>query len=62
MDDCGAWDKKEYVRCVWLGAACLEGGGEYCYQILQDQRFLRQPVNGCRTTSETDNQLQAAEA
>ena len=33
-----------------------------CYQIWQDQRFLRQPVDGCGTTSEAGNQLQAAEA
>ena len=32
----------------------------YCYKILQDQRFLRQHVDGYRTTSEVD-QLQAAE-
>ena len=29
---------------------------------LADQRFLRQPVDGCQTTSEPDNKLQAAEA
>ena len=28
----------------------------YCYQ-----RLLRQPVDSCRTTSDADNQLQAAE-
>ena len=32
-----------------------------CYQRLHDQRFQRQPVDGCRTTLEADNQLQAAE-
>ena len=31
----------------------------YCYQRWQDQRFLMQPVDCCRTTSEADNQLQA---
>ena len=30
-------------------------------QRLQDQRFQRQPVDGCRTTLEADNQLPAAE-
>ena len=34
----------------------------YCYQILKDQRFLRHPVDGCRTSSEADTQLQDAEA
>ena len=27
----------------------------YCYQRLQDQRFLRQPVDVCRNTSEAYN-------
>ena len=31
----------------------------YCYQILQDQHFLRQPADGCQTTSEAGNQSQA---
>ena len=33
----------------------------HCYQRLQDQRFQGRPVDGCLTTLEADNQLQAAE-
>ena len=34
----------------------------YCYQSLQKQRFMRQPVDGCLTISEAANQLQATVA
>ena len=47
---------------VDLTADSIQSTITYCYQSLQDQRFLRQSFDGCRTTSEADNQLQAAKA
>ena len=45
---------KPAMRTRWMAGAAP-------HQRLQDQRFQRQPVDGCRTALEADNQLQAVE-